>query len=108
MDDTVCQLGHRKWDGAIRTRAESLVFVVASVITSLRDDELTERAMVTKIIFSRSGHRPKTILLWKQEPTRQGGLHDGPAWPCIGALHSCKCRQPPATHQRAFATTQAR
>jgi hypothetical protein len=58
----------------------------ASVITSLRDDELTERAMVTKIIFSRSGHRPKTVLLWKQEPTRQGGLHDGPAWPCIGAL----------------------
>ncbi|MEA2260409.1 MAG: hypothetical protein QOJ51_3234 [Acidobacteriaceae bacterium] len=28
MDDTVCQLGHRKWDEAIRTRAESLVFVV--------------------------------------------------------------------------------
>jgi hypothetical protein len=27
MDDTVCQLGHRKWDEAIRTRAESLVFV---------------------------------------------------------------------------------
>ena len=103
MDDTVCQLGHRKWDGAIHTRAQSLVFVVASVITSLRDDELIERAMVTKIIFSRSGHRPKTVLFWNQESTRQRGLHDGPAWLCIGALHPCKCRQPPATHQRSSA-----
>ncbi|MDX6461150.1 MAG: hypothetical protein QOE55_4847, partial [Acidobacteriaceae bacterium] len=64
MDDTVCQLGHRKWDGAIRTRAESLVFVVASVITSLRDDGLIERAMVTKNYFLSLWTRPKnrTIL----------------------------------------------
>jgi hypothetical protein len=34
-----------------------------SAITSLRDDEVTERAMVTKIIFSRSGHGPQTVLL---------------------------------------------
>jgi hypothetical protein len=60
----------------------------------------TERAMVTKIIFSRSGHSPKTVLLWKQESTRQRGLHDGAAWPCIGALHPCNCRQPPVTHKR--------
>jgi hypothetical protein len=46
----------------------------------LRDDELTERAMVTKIISSRYRHSPKTVLLWKQESTRQRGLYDGPAW----------------------------
>jgi hypothetical protein len=43
------------------------VVVTTSVITSLRDDELTESAMVTKIILSRSGHSPKSVLLWKQE-----------------------------------------
>ena len=32
--------------------------------------------MVTKIIFSRSGHGPQTVLLWKQESTRQRGLND--------------------------------
>jgi hypothetical protein len=36
--------------------------VTTSVITSLRDDELKERAMVTKIIFSRFGHGAKTVL----------------------------------------------
>ena len=46
----------------------------------LRDDELTERAMVTKIIFSGSGHSPKTVLLWKQASTRQRRLRGGPAW----------------------------
>jgi hypothetical protein len=71
--------------------------------SSLRDDDLTERATVTKIIFSRSGHGPKTVLFWKQEFTRQSGLPDGPAWPCIDALHPCKCCQPPATHQRLSA-----
>jgi hypothetical protein len=48
-------------------------------ITSLRDDEVTEPTMVTKIICSRSGHGPQTVLLWKQESTRQRGLHDSPA-----------------------------
>jgi hypothetical protein len=26
--------------------------------------------------------------------------HDGPAWPCTGALCPCICRQPPGKHQR--------
>jgi hypothetical protein len=26
--------------------------------------------------------------------------HDGPAWPCTGALDPCICRQPPGMHQR--------
>jgi hypothetical protein len=66
------------------------------VVTSLRDDELTERAMVTKIIFSRSGHGPKTVLFWKQESTRQSGLHDGPAW--LASVRSARASA--ASHRR--------
>jgi hypothetical protein len=47
-----------------------------SAITPLPDDEVTEPTMVTKIIFSRSGHGPQTVLLWKQKSTRQRRLHD--------------------------------
>ena len=50
-----------------------------SAVTYLRDDEVTVRAIVTKIIFSGSGHGPETVLLWNQESTRQRGLHDSPA-----------------------------
>jgi hypothetical protein len=60
-------------------------------------------SMIGKIIFSRSGHSLKTVLLWNQESTRQRHLHDGPAWPCTGALHPCNCRQPTAIHQRLSA-----
>jgi len=63
----------------LRPRRLSENKTATSAITSLRDDELTERATVTKIIFSRYGHSPKTVLLWKQASTRQRGLHDGPA-----------------------------
>ena len=66
------------------------------MITSFRHDELIERAMVTKIIFSRSGHRPKTVLLWKQEPTRQGGLHDG----LLGLASVLSTRASAANHRQ--------
>jgi hypothetical protein len=38
-------------------------------------------AMVTKEMLYPSvfGHGPQTVLLWKQESTRQRGLHDSPA-----------------------------
>jgi hypothetical protein len=70
------------------------VVVTTSVITSLRDDELTERAMVTKIIFSRSGHGPKTVLLWKQVHTSARSSRR----PCL-ALPRCAppVQVPPAT-----------
>jgi hypothetical protein len=56
-----------EWARTRRNVVVCSVVVTTSVITSLRDDELTERAMVTKIIFSRSvsvsGHGPKTVLV---------------------------------------------
>jgi hypothetical protein len=65
---------------ALLTTRAQLNYSSASVHSMQRAfDEVTERAMVTKIIFSRSGHGPQTVLLWKQESTRQRGLHDSPA-----------------------------
>src|SRR5258708_7611610 len=56
---------------ALLTTRAQLNYSSASVHSMQRAfDEVTERAMVTKIIFSRSGHGPQTVLLWKQESTR--------------------------------------
>jgi len=70
--------------------------VTTSVITSLRDDELIERVMVTKIIFSRSGHGPKTVLFWNQESTRQRGLHDA----LLGFASARSTRASAASHRQ--------
>jgi hypothetical protein len=49
---------------ALLTTRAQLNYSSASVHSMQRAfDEVTERAMVTKIIFSRSGHGPQTVLL---------------------------------------------
>ena len=60
------------------------------------------RAWVTKKICFRS------VSTRRKNHTNVGAsihmsapfCHDGPAWPCTGALDPCICRQPPGMHQR--------
>ena len=48
--------------------------------------------LVTKIIWTRSKNRTTVGV---RTHTSAPSYHDGPAWPCTGALYPCICRQPP-------------
>ena len=85
----------------LRPRRSSENKPATSVITSLRDDQETERCNGYQRNLLNLSTRPKNrttvgLSIHMSAPS----CHDGPAWPCTGALCPCICRQPPGNHQR--------
>jgi hypothetical protein len=54
-----------------------------------------------QINFLSLSTRPKNRITLEVSIYMSGlSCHDGPVWPCNGALCPCICRQPPGNHQR--------
>ena len=92
-----------EWSGRgpewARTRRDVVfcsVVVTTSVITSLRDDALTERTMVTKIIFSRSDTAQKPYYFGSKNPHVRAVFTTA----LLGFASVCSTRASAASHRQ--------